>query len=104
MSVDAQDRSAQPRAVAMSKRVDVSRLSVAECMALSKGQAEDAVGKELGVGERLEKIATNIRMVRDDMPDEMKTGLEEPGDGPVHRELQAGMNRAVATAGSALTM
>ena len=55
----------------MSKRIDVSRLSVAECMALSKGQAEEAGERELGVGERLEKIAANVRMVRDGMAEEM---------------------------------
>ena len=42
------------------KRIDVSRLSVAECMALSRGQADAAGEKELGVEERLEKIAAKV--------------------------------------------
>ena len=60
----------------MAERVDVSRLSVAECMALGGGGAEPA--KEEGLQGKLEKLVQEIGLEVDGVDRHLHTGLEDP--------------------------
>ena len=60
----------------MAERVDVSRLSVAECMALGGGAGEPA--KEEGLQGKLEKLVQEIGLEVDGVDRHLHTGLEDP--------------------------
>ena len=57
----------------MAERVDVSRLSVAECMALGGGAGEPA--KEEGLQGKLEKLVQEIGLEVDGVDRHLHTGL-----------------------------
>ena len=60
----------------MAERVDVSRLSVAECMALGGGAGEPA--KEEGLQGKLEKLVQEIGLEVEGVDRHLHTGLEDP--------------------------
>ena len=60
----------------MAERVDVSRLSVAECMALGGGAGEPT--KEEGLQGKLEKLVQEIGLEVEGVDRHLHTGLEDP--------------------------